>query len=294
MGVEINRLTAPDAADAVAIDGSAIASANGSAYHHVRIEDDDDDDNDSDIPGHEIEEAKLAHSPEPASPIELHIDQNYLAVHSPFQPSSPRSSSSFRRPRSSTDRENPDPDDNSDADADADLEHGDLILAHSTGLNSFLSQEDPLTADASTGETAGVYLGILNLYAAAPQLLGTLINFVVFAIVEPGKSRELAGGDHDHAADGDKDGAMFGGGVGLGNATGGVVRRLGGQGLAAGANGEALGLASRSLLQALLLQARDHADDDQPRWNAIGVCMFIGGLSSLGAAYATWRLRNVR
>ena len=86
---------------------------------------------------------------------------------------------------------------------------------------------------------AGIYLGILNLYTAGPQLLGTFIGMIVFAIVEPGKSQELAGGS------GAKD-------------------------------------------------AKDGTAPLQGGVNAIAVCMFIGGLSSLGAAYATWRLRYVR
>ena len=90
--------------------------------------------------------------------------------------------------------------------------------------------------DAPTGEMAGIYLGILNFYTAFPQLLGTFIGMIVFAIVEPGKSRELAG-----APEGGADGGKLREGV-----------------------------------------------------NAIAVCMFLGGLSSLGAAYATWRLRFVR
>ena len=88
----------------------------------------------------------------------------------------------------------------------------------------------------STGETAGVYLGILNFYTSAPQFAGTFISMIVFAIVEPGKSRELAG------EEGEAEGAPV--------PMGGV--------------------------------------------NAISVCMFIGGLSSLGAAYAAWRLKYVR
>jgi solute carrier family 45 protein 1/2/4 len=42
-----------------------------------------------------------------------------------------------------------------------------------------------------------VYFGILNIYTTIPQFLGTLIATVVFAVLEPGKSREL--GDEDQA-----------------------------------------------------------------------------------------------
>ena len=101
--------------------------------------------------------------------------------------------------------------------------------------DGLLGREDSLEGAPSTGEMAGIYLGILNLYTSGPQLLGTFIGMIVFAIVEPGKSRELAGEPED-------------GGAGA---------------LKAGVN-------------------------------AIAVCMFIGGLASLGAAYATWRLTFVR
>jgi solute carrier family 45 protein 1/2/4 len=44
----------------------------------------------------------------------------------------------------------------------------------------------------STGELAGVYFGIFNLYVTLPQFLGTFISMVVFSTLEPGKSPELA------------------------------------------------------------------------------------------------------
>ncbi|KAF3185015.1 hypothetical protein TWF788_004843 [Orbilia oligospora] len=50
--------------------------------------------------------------------------------------------------------------------------------------------------NSSTGELAGIYLGILNLFITLPQFVGSFVSFVVFAILEPGKSPELAeGGD---------------------------------------------------------------------------------------------------
>ena len=85
---------------------------------------------------------------------------------------------------------------------------------------------------SSTGETAGIYLGILNLFTTLPQFVGTFISMIVFAIVEPGKSRELAAGEQPE------------------------VRKEG--------------------------------------VNGIAVCLAIGALSSLGAAYATRRLKFVR
>jgi solute carrier family 45 protein 1/2/4 len=58
---------------------------------------------------------------------------------------------------------------------------------------------------SSTGELSGLYFGILNIYTTIPQFIGTFISMVVFALLEPGKSPELA---HDadpsehHATDG--------------------------------------------------------------------------------------------
>ncbi|KAG6001441.1 hypothetical protein E4U21_004330 [Claviceps maximensis] len=49
-------------------------------------------------------------------------------------------------------------------------------------------------AAASSGaELSGIYFGILNIYTTIPQFIGSLIAAVVFAVLEPGKSRELAG-----------------------------------------------------------------------------------------------------
>ncbi|KAG5926157.1 hypothetical protein E4U42_003574 [Claviceps africana] len=48
--------------------------------------------------------------------------------------------------------------------------------------------------DGSSGaELSGIYFGILNIYTTIPQFIGSLIAAVVFAVLEPGKSRELAG-----------------------------------------------------------------------------------------------------
>ena len=58
----------------------------------------------------------------------------------------------------------------------------------------------PITSPASMNaridndlSTAGLYLGIWNIFAAIPQFLATFIAWVAFAILEPGKSPELAG-----------------------------------------------------------------------------------------------------
>ena len=97
--------------------------------------------------------------------------------------------------------------------------------------------EDAAVSNASTGETAGIYLGILNLYTTLPQFVGTFISMCVFAILEPGKHAELAG-------------------EGTSSAESAVEKAEG--------------------------------------VNAIAVCLFIGALSSIGAAWATRRFGFVR
>ncbi|MCJ1478930.1 hypothetical protein MMC13_007614 [Lambiella insularis] len=101
--------------------------------------------------------------------------------------------------------------------------------------------DHPVTA--STGETAGIYLGILNLYTTLPQFVGTFISMLVFAILEPGGRGELTD---------DKEASIGETGV---NSHGGKAS----QGV-----------------------------------NAIAICLFIGALSSLGAAWATRRFMVLR
>lgn len=58
---------------------------------------------------------------------------------------------------------------------------------------------------SSTGELSGIYFGILNIYQTIPQFIGTFISTVVFTVLEPGKSPELATDAHPsehHATDG--------------------------------------------------------------------------------------------
>ncbi len=105
-----------------------------------------------------------------------------------------------------------------DHDPDPPIELDALHLTHPT-------HDDP--TPASTGELAGIYLGILNLFTTLPQFVGTFISMLVFAVLEPGQSPELAEGELRPAE--------------------GV--------------------------------------------NAIAVCLFIGAVSALGAAWATGRLR---
>ncbi|KAL8964093.1 MAG: hypothetical protein Q9183_004709, partial [Haloplaca sp. 2 TL-2023] len=55
--------------------------------------------------------------------------------------------------------------------------------------------DDDDESDSSTGETAGIYLGILNLFTTLPQFVGTFISMIVFEILEPGKHPELHEGE---------------------------------------------------------------------------------------------------
>ncbi|KAL2269946.1 hypothetical protein VTJ83DRAFT_2130 [Remersonia thermophila] len=90
---------------------------------------------------------------------------------------------------------------------------------------------------ASTGELSGIYFGILNIYVTVPQFLSTMMSGVVFAMLEPGKSPELAGhGAGDHGS--------------LGSPA-----------------------------------------SEGP--NAIAVCMFLGAISSLVAAWSTRKLKDL-
>jgi solute carrier family 45, member 1/2/4 len=52
-------------------------------------------------------------------------------------------------------------------------------------------------AVSSTGELAGVYLGVLNVYTTLPQLVGTFISWIVFSLLEPSKA-DLSDDDPEH------------------------------------------------------------------------------------------------
>jgi solute carrier family 45, member 1/2/4 len=90
---------------------------------------------------------------------------------------------------------------------------------------------DATQASSTTGELSGIYFGILNIYTTLPQFVGTFISTIVFAILEPGKSPELATDAHPS----------------------------------------------------------EHHGTDGP--NAIAVCLFIGALSAVVAAFATRKLK---
>ncbi len=73
------------------------------------------------------------------------------------------------------------------------------VLDHERHDGSVLRPE-PALADregTSTGEQAGIYMGVLNVYSTLPQLLGTFVCWVVFSILEPGKD-DVSDDDPDH------------------------------------------------------------------------------------------------
>ncbi|EXJ88260.1 hypothetical protein A1O1_05190 [Capronia coronata CBS 617.96] len=53
-------------------------------------------------------------------------------------------------------------------------------------------------AHSSTGELAGVYLGVLNVYTTLPQFVGTFLSWIIFTLLEPNKDDVVADEDPDH------------------------------------------------------------------------------------------------
>lgn len=136
-----------------------------------------------------------------------------------------------------------------DADAELDV----LRLNHRNGDDS---DDDSETEASSTGELAGIYLGVLNVYTTLPQFVGTFISWLVFSILEPGVNpAEPMESETTTAA------ALA--------AAGGGITTDGTRG-----DGEWM---------------RTNADGP----NAIAVCLFIGALSAVVAAESTRRFRTL-
>lgn len=70
----------------------------------------------------------------------------------------------------------------STSDRNDDVELNVLRLNHRDDSDS----EDDGSEHSSTGELAGIYLGVLNVYTTLPQFVGTFISWIVFSIFEPG------------------------------------------------------------------------------------------------------------
>ncbi|KAI9376308.1 hypothetical protein BJX61DRAFT_530994 [Aspergillus egyptiacus] len=73
-------------------------------------------------------------------------------------------------------------------DPNADSEMDVLHLNHHDP-DSDSDAEDGISNIPSTGELAGIYLGVLNVYTTLPQFLGTFISWIVFSILEPASTK---------------------------------------------------------------------------------------------------------
>lgn len=56
--------------------------------------------------------------------------------------------------------------------------------------------------DSGSGELAGVYLGVLNVYTTLPQFVGTFVSWIVFSLFEPGKNDAGESGGADGGSEG--------------------------------------------------------------------------------------------
>jgi solute carrier family 45, member 1/2/4 len=88
------------------------------------------------------------------------------------------------------------PEDNIDVD---DVEMEKKVLQRRSHSGGLLRRESAPTAHeaTSTGELAGIYLGVLNVYTTLPQFVGTFISWVVFSVLEPGKD-DVSDDDPEH------------------------------------------------------------------------------------------------
>lgn len=73
---------------------------------------------------------------------------------------------------------------------DIELDDPVLRLNHHYGDDTDIESDDDSDEPSSTGELAGIYLGVLNVYTTLPQFLGTLISWVIFSILEPNKEHK--------------------------------------------------------------------------------------------------------
>ncbi|KAI0013511.1 MFS general substrate transporter [Xylariaceae sp. FL0662B] len=91
---------------------------------------------------------------------------------------------------------------------DSDMEMAEMDeLRSPTILHLEHGPDDPhiTPRSSTTGELSGVYFGILNIYTTIPQFIGTILSTIVFSLLEPGKSPELAleaNPDEHHKTDG--------------------------------------------------------------------------------------------
>ncbi|KAJ5884912.1 hypothetical protein N7495_009422 [Penicillium taxi] len=76
--------------------------------------------------------------------------------------------------------------------ADSELE---VLRLHHRDSDSDTDEEAQASNIPSTGELAGIYLGVLNVYTTLPQFVGTFISWIVFSILEPGAQPAKEGGE---------------------------------------------------------------------------------------------------
>ena len=70
--------------------------------------------------------------------------------------------------------------------------------------NGLLQRSDE--GGAESGELAGIYLGVLNVYTTLPQFVGTAVSWVVFSLLEPARNDATSegGAGNDKAGSGNK------------------------------------------------------------------------------------------
>lgn len=79
------------------------------------------------------------------------------------------------------------------AEPNADTEMDVLRLNHADNNNDDSDSDDPSSSTPSTGELAGIYLGVLNVYTTLPQFVGTFISWIVFSVLEPANAKRDEG-----------------------------------------------------------------------------------------------------
>lgn len=67
----------------------------------------------------------------------------------------------------------------------------DVEMESATPSGGLLQPDAETEAETSSGELAGIYLGVLNVYTTLPQFVGTFVSWIVFLLLEP--SRNSAG-----------------------------------------------------------------------------------------------------
>ncbi|KAL1968290.1 hypothetical protein VTN77DRAFT_2125 [Rasamsonia byssochlamydoides] len=87
-------------------------------------------------------------------------------------------------------------------DRNPDVEMDVLRLNHRSADDDS-DDESASDGSSSTGELAGIYLGVLNVYTTLPQFVGTFISWVVFSILEPATPKP-GDGDKPKASEGSR------------------------------------------------------------------------------------------